>query len=399
MEDHQWAAAREDAHALGARIAGAPESVPLHQAGGRILAADLVTAYPMPHCATSAMDGYAVNGPGPWRLLKALAANPGAGDNTALSAGEATAVVTGSLIPEGATSILRVEHSTLEGATLTSDRTLRAGADIRPSGTEAVAGELLAAAGTLLRAGVIATAAVAGHDELLVAAVPAVHLVFTGDEVITSGHPGPGQVRDGFSPVLPQVVAALGGSVASSSRIGDTLAATVAAIDGDEARAAALVVTTGGTGFSDRDFVRAAVRSIGGEEIISSVAMRPGHPSMVALLPGNRLLVALPGNPLAALMAVATLVDPILRGACGSELATLGSASSATDFAVLPGRTRLVPARWVPASGGRGPDLLAPAEHVAPAMLRGLAAADAILVVGPGGVAAGDPVPYLRLPW
>ena len=398
MEDHQWAAARAAAHALGARIAGAPEIVPLHLAGGRILAADLVAAYPMPHCATSAMDGYAVSGPGPWKLLGALAANPGAGDLVVLAPGEATAVVTGSLIPDGATSILRVEHSALQGSRLASERTLPPGADIRPPGTEASAGELLAAAGTMLRAGVVATAAVAGHDALSVAAIPAVHLVFTGDEVITSGHPAPGQVRDGFSPVLPQVIAALGGRAASNARIGDTLAATVAAIDGDAARAAALVVTTGGTGFSDRDFVRAAVRAIGGEEVISSVAMRPGHPSMVAVLPGNRLLVALPGNPLAALMAVATLIDPILRGACGSELAELRAAPSATDFGPLPGRTRLVPARWIPAPEG-GPDVLAPAEHVAPAMLRGLAAADAILVVGPDGAAAGAAVPYLRLPW
>ncbi|MFL4473677.1 molybdopterin molybdotransferase MoeA [Paeniglutamicibacter sp. MACA_103] len=399
MKDHQWAAARHDARALGTRIAGTPETVPLHLAGGRILATDMVAAYPMPHCATSAMDGYAVNGPGPWRLLQAHAANPGAGDRVDLTAGEATAVVTGSLIPEGTTSILRVEHSTLLGTTLTGDRTLQARADIRPSGTEAAAGDLLAAAGTRLRAGVIATAAVAGHDELPLAAVPAVHLVFTGDEVITSGHPAPGQVRDGFSPVLPQVVSELGGRVASSARIGDTLEATIAAIDGEAARAVSLVVTTGGTGFSDRDFVRAAVRAIGGVEAISSIAMRPGHPSMVAVLPGNRLLVALPGNPLAALMAVATLIDPILRGACGRELAGLRSAPSATDFAPLPGRTRLVPARWVPDAGGTGPDVLAPAEHVAPAMLRGLAAADAILVVGPDGATAGSPVPYLRLPW
>lgn len=399
MEDHQWAAARSDAHALGARIAGIPETVPLHQAGGRILAADLVAGYPMPHCATSAMDGYAVSGPGPWRLLTALAANPGAAERVVLAAGQASAVVTGSLIPEGATSILRTEHSTLHGTMLSGDRPLRPGADIRPAGIEATAGDLLAPAGTALRAGVIATAAVAGNDNLLVAAIPGVHLVFTGDEVITFGHPAPGQVRDGFSPVLPQVISALGGGVASSARIGDTLAATIAAIDGEDARAAALVVTTGGTGFSDRDFVRAAVREIGGQEVVSSVAMRPGHPSMVAVLPGNRLLVALPGNPLAALMALATLVDPILRGACGSALAELRLAPSATDFSTLPGRTRLVPARWVPAADGRGPDALAPAEHVAAAMLRGLAAADAILVVGPEGARAGAPVPYLRIPW
>ena len=118
---------------------------------------------------------------------------------------------------------------------------------------------------------------------------------------------------------------------------------------------------------------------------------------MLARLPGDRLLVALPGNPLAALMAVATLLDPILRGACGRPLARLRTAAGASDFPALPGRTRLVPAGWI--GTPEGPDALAPAEHIAPAMLRGLAAADAILVVGPEGARQGAPVPYLRLPW
>lgn len=397
MNDHHWEAARLAAHELGAGIAGTPETVSLHRASGRFLATDLLTRYPMPHCATSAMDGYAVNGPGPWQLLKALATNPGDGNEQAIAAGQATAVVTGSLIPQGATSILRVEHSSLEGTLLSTERDLPGGADIRPAGTEAAEGETLAVAGTLLRAGVIAAAAVSGHDELLVAATPRVHLVFTGDEVITSGVPAPGQVRDGFSPVLPQVVAALGGGDCTTTRIGDTLEATIAALDSPAARSAQITVTTGGTGFSDRDFVRAAVRELGGEEIISSIAMRPGHPSMVSRLPGNRLLVALPGNPLAALMALATLLDPMLRGACGREPEQVHTAVSAADFAELPGRTRLVPARWIHSPDGRG--ALAPAEHVAPAMLRGLAVADAILVVGPEGTSKGANVSYLGLPW
>lgn len=397
MKDQSWDGARTEAHRLGTLIAAAAQTVPLHLAAGRILAADLVTAYPMPHCATSAMDGYAVNGTGPWQLLRKLAGNPGAGEDLVLASGEATAVVTGSLVPEGTTAILRVEHSRLEGGQLHGDRHLRPGADIRPAGTEAAKGELLARAGTPLRAGVVATAAVSGHDELLVAATPSVHLVFTGDEVIARGHPAPGQVRDGFSPVLPQVVAALGGTVGSAVRIGDSLEATVAAIDSASARAANIIVTTGGTGFSDRDFVRAAVRETGGTEVVPSIAMRPGHPSMLSTLPGNRLLVALPGNPLAALMAVATLLDPLLRGATGRAPARLRTATCTAEFAPLPGRTRLVPARWVP--GSFAPDALAPAEHVSPAMLRGLAAADAILVVGPAGASAGAPASYLRLPW
>ena len=162
------------------------------------------------------------------------------------------------------------------------------------------------------------------------------------------------------------------------------------------ALAADIVITTGGTGFSDRDFVRSAVAELGGKEIISSIAMRPGHPSMLAALPDGRILVALPGNPLAALMAVATLVDPLLRGACGTELAEPGSALGTADFAPLPGRHRLIPARWVRSGDPLVPDALAPAEHVGSAMLRGLSGAEAILVIPPAGARAGTPVGYLR---
>lgn len=399
MPEHDWKRARQEAHRLGRGLKLAPELLPLHDVGGRVLAQDLVARYPIPHCATSAMDGFAVCGPGPWRVRNAVAPNPAEGTGISLAPGEAVAVVTGSLIPTGTDCIIRIEHTTERDGLLATDRPQPPGADIRPAGTEATPHEVLQSSGTVLRAGVVATAAVAGYDELLVAARPKVHLVYTGDEVITSGMPAPGQVRDGFSPVLPQIVRALGGQPVSAARIGDSQDQSIAALTDDSARAADIVVTTGGTGFSDRDFVRSAVAELGGEEVISSISMRPGHPSMLAVLPDARLVVALPGNPLAALMAVTTLLDPLLRGACGTETADLGQAISAVDFAPLSGRHRLIPARWVRSADPAAPDALAPAEHVGPAMLRGLSGADAILVVPPAGARAGTPVGYLGLPW
>lgn len=400
MADHDWDQARRDAHKLGRALASQPVTLPLHQASGRILAKDLVARYPIPHCATSAMDGFAVCGSGPWKILNALAANPAESAGEVLESGQAVAVVTGSLIPRGADCILRSEDTTttIDG-TLSCDRVPLPGADIRPAGAEATTGALLQPAGTRLRAGVLATAAVAGYDELLVAAQPKVHLVFTGDEVVTSGTPAPGQVRDGFSPVLPHIIEALGGQVAGTIRIGDSKSQTTAALSSPEALAADIIITTGGTGFSDRDFVRSSAAELGGTEVISSIAMRPGHPSMLSVLPDSRILVALPGNPLAALMAVATVVDPLLRGACGTAAADPGCALSAAAFPPLPGRHRLIPARWVRTADPASPDALAPSEYTGSAMLRGLSGAQAILVIGPAGAAVGDPVAYLELPW
>src|SRR5699024_7276954 len=128
----------------------------------------IVARYPIPHCATSAMDGYAAAGEGPWAILEEYATNPAEDASTSLSAGQAVAVVTGSQIPPGAQLILRSEDVTAKNSILTANYIPAPGSDIRPAGTEALAGDILAARGTRLRAGVVATAAVAGYDELLV---------------------------------------------------------------------------------------------------------------------------------------------------------------------------------------------------------------------------------------
>src|SRR6185312_14586629 len=119
----------------------------------------------------------------------------------------------------------------------------------------------------------VAVAAVCGHDELLVLPRPRVSLVLTGDEVVTSGIPEPGHVRDSFGPQLPSFIALLGGEVTASTRLPDNLALLVAAItahpDVD------LVITTGGTGGSDADHLHAALAELGATIHIEGVAMRP----------------------------------------------------------------------------------------------------------------------------
>ena len=85
------------------------------------------------------------------------------------------------------------------------------GQHIRPAGEETTAGELLIPAGTLLNPAHLALAAVAGHDKLQVQRKPRVAVVLTGSEMVTSGEPAPGQVRDAFGPQLEHVISQSGG--------------------------------------------------------------------------------------------------------------------------------------------------------------------------------------------
>jgi molybdopterin molybdotransferase len=342
------------------------------------------------------MDGWAVNGSGPWILTD---------HGSSLSPGCASVIATGGLVPAGAQSILRKENGEIgqddDGRPLlelndnAKNGEPEPGQHIRPAGEEAVAGEVLIPAGTTLNPGHIALAAVAGHDSLQVQPRPMVGVVLTGSEVITAGVPAPGQVRDTFGPQLGTVIAMLGGTPAGSVRIGDSYEEWLAALGGSVAlpgRMPDVTITTGGTGCSGTDHFRAAVTALGGELLLDGIAMRPGHPAVLAGLPDGRFVVGLPGNPLAAMMALMTIGAPLLAALGGRPLPSVGEVTSAADIEPSPGRTRLIPCSFIEG-------LAFPAAHTGPGMMRGLAWADGVMVVPPAGVQSGGPVPVLPLPW
>jgi molybdopterin molybdotransferase len=370
--------------------------VPLSSAVGRTLTLDVAALQKLPHYDSSAMDGWAVSGCGPWIL---------ADSERLLSPGQASVIATGGLVPAGAQSILRKENGEirqdadgrrfLELNDNAKDGEPGQGQHIRPAGEEAVAGEVLIPAGTTLNPGHIALAAVAGHDSLQVQPRPIVGIVLTGSEVVTAGVPAPGQVRDTFGPQLDSVIAMLGATPVGSVRIGDSCAEWLAALGGSEAlpgRMPDVTITTGGTGCSGTDHFRAAVAALGGELLLDGIAMRPGHPAVLARLPDGRFVVGLPGNPLAAMMALITIGAPLLAALGGRHLTTVGEVTSAADIEPSLGRTRLIPCSFIEG-------LAFPAAHAGPGMMRGLAWADGVMVVPPAGAQSGGPVPVLPLPW
>jgi molybdopterin molybdotransferase len=381
-----WHAARSLSAAAASALPS--EIVRLDLAIGRVLAADVVALCDVPHYASSAMDGWAVCGDGPWVLSSAHEMAPG----------RATAVVTGGLIPERTDAVLRSESGVaretdggwvLDSTSATGEP--HPGQHIRPPGQEARESDIVLTAGTVLNPAHIAVAAGCGHDTLPVIGQPRIALLFTGDEVVESGIPKPGQVRDSFGPQLPAVLRMLGGTVASSRRVRDDLPSTIAAL-GDEPGGSDVVITTGGTGDSPVDHLHRALRRLGAHVLVERVAMRPGGPSLLARLPDGRMLIGLPGNPLAAMMGLVTLVGPLLAALGGRPEPAAGTITAATELPGRPGTSILVPYRVV---GARA----VPSPWLGSGMMRGLAAADGVLVVPPDGIRAGETVDTLALPW
>jgi molybdopterin molybdotransferase len=407
---HTWQEARQLAFDCATPIPAAP--TPLRSALGRTLAADAVALHDMPHYASSAMDGWAVNGGGPWIL-----AEPG----QRLAPHQASPIVTGGLLPPGAKAVLRSESGSLgtdedglpvlrtSGAAKPGEP--RNGEHIRRAAEEAAAGDVLITAGTVLNPAHLALAALAGHDALPVLGKAVVRLVLTGSEVVAAGIPGPGEVRDTFGPQLAGVVDMLGGICTEELKIGDSYPEWLAALEdtgpadtagegapgaagapGAENLPADVVITTGGTGRSGTDHLRRSVAELGGRLLVDGIAMRPGHPAVLAELPDGRFVIGLPGNPLAAMMALSTLGAPLLAALGHRALPPVAEVPCGSLIEPDPGRTRLMPFRLVYG-------MASPAQHTGPGMMRGLAAADGVLVVPPHGVQLGEAVPAFALPW
>lgn len=392
-----WDKARTFAYEAGRSAAGPVETVPLAGADGRTLAEPLVALTELPAFPTSSIDGWAVRGPAPWRPAGRVLAG---GTPAPLTAdGTCVEIATGAMVPEGAEALVRVEESTRDADGRVRG-TPRPEPEWRLPGDEAARGEELLPAGTPIDPAVLGMAATCGYDTIPVRPQPRAALLVFGDELLTSGPPGAGRVRDSLSPLVPAWLRRCGATVSPDAVRGpvrDTLEAHVAAIR-EALSVADVVCTTGGTMNGPVDHLHPALAELGAEYVLNTVAVRPGFPMLLARVPGPdgryRFLAGLPGNPQSAVIALVTLVAPLLAGLNGRDLPTLRKAELTAS---VPGRGDFT--HLALAALDQDGCCATPVGHVGSSMLRGLATADGFVVVRPHTQAtAGDLVPFHPLP-
>lgn len=419
-----WGEARAVAARAGRGVPPRTGRLPLDHALGHVLAEPLAALTDLPSFDTSAMDGWAVAGPGPWHIRENEGVLAGHAAPAPLPDGDAVRIATGARIPADATAVIRSEHAQADGAKglLYAQRQVNPGQDIRPRGQECRFGEQLLPAGTLVTPAVLGLAAAAGYDELLTRPRPRVDVLVLGDELLTAGLPHDGLIRDALGPMIGPWLRALGAEVSAPRRLGDDAEALREALVASDAD---LVITTGGTAAGPVDHVHPVLADLGAELLVDGVAVRPGHPMLLARLrAGGPYLVGLPGNPLAAVSGLLTLAEPLLRGLAGRTSQDLYRVAVRDEVHGHPHDTRLVPVihrtegtrefthragtrtgtrtRTGARAGtgtGAGIDHVVPLHYNGPAMLRGIAAADGLAVVEPGGVRSGTEVEILDLPW
>jgi molybdopterin molybdotransferase len=387
----------EEALALVLGRVSPPSSqlVPIDAAAGRVCAADVRAVVDLPPFASSAMDGYAVRAadtPGALRLTGRSSAGTPAGRE--LGPGEAIAIATGAVVPEGADAVVPIEQASAQGDAVEVE-VVALGDNVRPPGGDVRAGAVVFAAGTVLGAAQIGAAAAAGVAAVACGPRPRVAIVPTGSELRKPGEPlEPGQIYESNGALLAALCRSAGAEVVQHGAVADDEDETRALLA--EALEADVLVTSGGVSVGAKDLVRSSLASLGVEEVFWRVAVRPGKPVAFAVR-GATLVFGLPGNPVSSLVAFELFVRPALRALQGAEPGPF----------YLPGRLdgrlpraegRDDLARAVSRSDGESV-WLEPLSGQSSHMIVRAAAADALVRVprGEGELGHGTAVQYLKL--
>ncbi len=365
--DPEWLSYEEARHAILSHVSPLEtETTSLERALGRALAEDVVSPIAHPPWDNSAMDGFAVRAAD---VAGATASAPivlavsddvpaGRFPTGPLRPGTAVRITTGAPVPDGATGVIRVEHTDGgPGARVTVFAATDAERNIRRAGEDVTRGEMVAARGSEATPAVIGILAMTGHARVVVHRRPRIGVLANGDELADFDQ-------------LDQVIAgrrimnsnsyALAAQLADAGA--DAVALGIARDDPADVReklegAANLdaIISTAGVSVGEHDHVKAALADLGMERVFWRARIRPGSPLSLGLLDG-RPVWSLPGNPVSAMVTFEIFLRPAIRKMAGHARPFRRSlrAIAGEDIRSAPGLTHFLRAR----ASGRARGLL-----------------------------------------
>ncbi|HEU4319350.1 MAG TPA: gephyrin-like molybdotransferase Glp [Acidimicrobiia bacterium] len=362
------------------------ETVDLSQLSGRVLAEDVVAPHDVPSFSNSAMDGFAVRAAdvaSPGAVLEIIE-NVAAGQVGGLEVGpgQATKIMTGAPMPNGADTVVRVEDTTEDAGKVTIATAPALGTSVRPPGGDVAAGTTVFGKGTRITPAHIGVLATIGVVAPSVGRRPRVAVMSTGDELVPAdtAELAPGMIRDSNRPMLLELVTEAGAEAIDMGRIPDDADALRSAL-GQSAVEADVIVTSGGVSMGEFDVTKMVLRDEGLVEFYP-VAMKPGKPQGFGSIGGTPFF-GLPGNPVSVMVSFEQFVRPALLAMQGSRalLRPRVTAIAGEDLESDPAKEEFIRVRFessgppptVVRTGGQG-------SHV----LSGAANADAFAVLGVG---------------
>lgn len=306
-----------------------PVNLPLHDALGHVLAEDVLSDMDSPPFDKALMDGYAVvasdisAGGTPLEVVEEITA--GIVPQRMVEAGEATRIMTGAPLPEGADAVIKVEETELNDGDPRQVRILAdsalPGQNLIRRGTNKRAGEVVVQAGTQLQAQELAALAEMGCHEVRVFPRPRVAVLATGDELVPiHSKPQPGQIRNSNETMLCAQIQQAGAVAVPLGIARDERSELAARIDaGLEAD---VLLLSGGVSAGVLDLVPSELQGAGVEQVFHKVRVKPGKPLWFGVLrqdDRSKLVFGLPGNPVSSMVTFELFVRPALRRLMGID--------------------------------------------------------------------------------
>ena len=295
-----------------------PESLPLADAVGLVLAQGLVAPIDLPPFANSAMDGYALRAVDLAELPVTLPVSQdipaGRTDTQPLAPGTAARIMTGAPLPPGAEVIVQVERTDGGEFLVRIDSAPQPGVHVRTRGEDVAAGTVVLAAGTVVGPTQVGVAAALGFAELVVRRPVRVLVLSTGTELVAPGRPlAPGQIYESNAAMLAAAMTAVNARVTIEHFVADDVEQLRAALS-KAATGIDLIVTSGGVSAGAYEVVKDALTDQGVQ--FTKVAMQPGMPQGAGRFQGVPV-VTLPGNPVSSYVSFEVFLRPAIRAAMG----------------------------------------------------------------------------------
>ena len=339
------------ARILAATPPPSTERVALDAAHGRILTEQVRSPIDLPIFDNSAMDGYAVRAAEvasagaqtPVRLRLAGRIAAGEAFDGEMPTGACVRLFTGSPLPHGADAVVMQEDTRVQSEAPAEIQILspvQSGDNVRFRGEDVPAGAVLVEPGERLTAGRIGLLAATGLREAGVGRRPVAGLLATGSELREPGQAlRPGQIYESNRLALAALARRAGAVPRVFPLVADSLEVTKGRLQ-EALSECDVVVSSGGVSVGEMDFIKPALREIGGELEYWKVAIRPGRPFVFGQW-RQKLFFGLPGNPISALVTFLLLVRPALRRWQGARNVTLeGHAGVLAEPLANPGERR-----------------------------------------------------------
>jgi molybdopterin molybdotransferase len=373
------------------------QPVRLDQADGCQLQEPIVAQVDHPGFDNSAVDGYAVRVADlPGELPVAFEVFAGSGDLPKLAAGTCARIMTGARVPQGAEAVVMKEDVNLDGDTARFSDGVKIGQHIRRRSEEYQAGDLLVKAGARITPPMTALIASQGLDTVTVLPKPRAAILTTGDELRSAGEPlNPGEIYESNSAGLAAAVRSAGLDTPLIERCSDDFDETVSNLR-DLEESHNLIITSGGASVGDKDHVITAAKEAGFRQLFWKCAIKPGKPIAVSVSERGTVLLALPGNPVSAMVCFVLFGLPTIAALRGKGFLRpeFVKAKAGADIPHREGRMDFV-------RGSLSSGHALPVSRKDSHMMSGLAGSEVLIVVPAisSGIKSGEPVAVVELDW